>query len=448
MKTKKNPLKKVFLGLAALLIAGGLFAAGYISGSSQNTAAPIQEKTCTVRYIIADDVYESERALPGTKLRGVGYPALKKENVLRWQDGNGQIVEPAGYTVYTDMDFTAVTAPVLESEGSYFPCPNGVFRPEAPLTSADAMAIIGRLAVREPDTSVFEERESYGAEDFAALLSHFFRDETVEAAMGKIRGLGSSDVSRAEAAVVFNTLLDLDGGDAYFPDVEEDYWAAAAISAAGEALYTEKLEAGFVNLDGWLYHVKDDGYFLKNAYLGSLFFDQNGRYTSGDAVLDSAVSAAIAANTTADMSREEMLRAMYEYVRDNFKYLRRNYYDLGENNWALEEAATMYATSLGNCYNYAAAFWAAARGLGYEAMTVSGNIGKERSPHGWVEIPIDGERYVFDVEIEMAYIRDGKNASDMFKMPHLSARYAWLYMELLDANTVAPRENAPIHALR
>ena len=35
MKTKKNPLKKVFLGLAALLIAGGLFAAGFVSGRLQ-----------------------------------------------------------------------------------------------------------------------------------------------------------------------------------------------------------------------------------------------------------------------------------------------------------------------------------------------------------------------------------------------------------------------------
>lgn len=448
MKTIKFPIKKLLLGLTALLIAGGLFAGGYFLGRSRSAAEVPEEKSCAVRYIIADEVYESESALPGSKLAGVGYPTLKKETVLHWQDSNGQIVEPAGYRIYTDMDFTAVTAPVLEAKDGYFPCPNGIFRPEAPLTSADALEIIGGLAAREPDAAIFEERESYSTEDFTALLKQFYRPDPVEKAVEAIRGLGSSEVSRAEAAVVFNRLLGLGEGEARFPDVEEDYWAAAAIAAAGDSSHVKKAETGFVNHDGWLYYIKDDGYCLKNAYLGSLYFDQNGRYTSGDAALDAAVAAAIAENTTSDMSREEMLRAMYEYVRDNFKYLRRNYYDLGENNWALAEATTMYSTNLGNCYNFAAAFWAAARGLGYDAMTVSGTIGSERSPHGWVEIPMDGERYVFDVEIEMAYIRDGKNAADMFKMPHLSARYAWLYMELIDANSVAPRENAPVHALR
>ena len=448
MKTRKPSMKKVLFGLTALLLAGGLFAAGYISGSSRSAAEVPEEKSCTVRYLVAGEVYESEEALPGTKLAGIGYPTLKKDRVLRWQDSNGQTVEPAGYTVYTNMDFTAVTAPALEAKGGYMPCPDGIFRPEAPLSSADALEVFGFLAARQPDAALFEERESYSTEDFAALLTHFFRDDAVEEAVGRIHGIGSGDVSRAEAAVVLNALLGLDGGEAYFPDVESGYWAEADVAAAGVPGFEKKLEEGFVNLSGWLYHVEKDGYFLKNAYKNSLFFDQNGRYTSGDAALDASVAAAIAANTDESMTREEMLRAMYEYVRDSFKYLRRNYYKLGQNNWALQEASTMYATGHGNCYNYAAAFWAAARGLGYDAMTVSGNIGTDQSQHGWVEIPIDGERYVFDAEIEMAYIRDGKNASDMFKMPHLSARYGWLYLELLDANAAAPRENPPVHALR
>lgn len=448
MKSTKHKYKKFLVGLTALLIAGGLFAAGYVSGSSRSTAAEPQEKTCTVRYLIGDKVYESEEAAAGKKLLGVGYPELKEVSVLLWQDGNGQIVEPAGYTVYTDMSFTAVTAPALKKEGGYMPCEDGLFRPESPLTSREALAIFSVLAVSEPDAALFEERESYTPDDFAALLKGFFRTEAVENAVGRIRGLGSADVSRAECAVVLNSLLGLEEAEGYFPDVEADYWAAGAIASAAKSAGDAPLAEGFVNFNGWLYHVEEDGHFLKNDYIGSLFFDQNGRYTSGDAALDATVAAAIAEHTTPDMSREEMLRAMYTYVRDNFKYLRRNYYDLGENNWALEEAGVMYETGLGNCYNYAAAFWAAARGLGYDAMTVSGNIGSDRSQHGWVEIPIDGERYVFDVEIEMAYIRDGKNASDMFMMPHLSARYAWLYMELIDANAAAPKEPAAIHALR
>ena len=450
MKTRKHMSRKILLSLAALVLAVGLFAAGFFSGrSSLPRPAAVGETQCTVRYLVEGDVYESESARPGEPLRGVGYPMLEKFSVLAWQDANGQTVEPQGYTVYTDMAFTAVTAPALERRGGYMPCPDGLFRPEAPLSSADALAIFRELAVSEPDEALFPESPCYMPDDFAALLGHFFRMDAVAEAVDRIRGIGSEEVSRAEAAVALNALLGLSGGEeVYFPDVESGYWAAEAAALAGIPGFDEKLEAGFVNLSGWLYHVEEGGCFLKNDYIGSLYFDQNGRYTSGDGELDALVAAAIAENTEPGMEREEMLRAMYTYVRDNFEYLRRNYYDLGENGWALAEAGTMYKSGKGNCYNYAAAFWAAARGLGYDAMTVSGNIGSDRSQHGWVEIPINGERYVFDVEIEMAYIRDGKNASDMFMMPHLSARYAWLYLELIDANAAAPRESAAVHALR
>lgn len=454
MKTMvRNILKKypkLVFGLAALLIAGGLFAAGFVSGrSSLPQPESAEEKTCSVRFLVDGEVYESFSVAPGSRLPAVDYPTVGKLRVLAWLDANGQAVESRGYTAYTDMDFTALTAPALESKGGYMPCTDGLFRPESPLTSAEAQEIFLTLSDGKADKGLFEEKDSYSPDDFAALLENFFRRDAVAEAVEPIRGLGSGDVSRAECALVLNALLGLSGGgEAYFPDVEADYWAAESAALAGISAHEKKPEPGFVNLSGWLYYVEEDGFFLKNGYVGSLYFDQNGRYASGDAELDVLVAAAIAENTTPDMEREEMLRAMYTYVRDGFKYLRRNYYDMGENNWALEEAGTMYKTGHGNCYNYAAAFWAAARGLGYDAMTVSGNIGSDRSQHGWVEIPIDGERYVFDVEIEMAYIRDGKNASDMFMMPHLSARYAWLYMELIDANAAAPREAAAVHALR
>ena len=74
-------------------------------------------------------------------------------------------------------------------------------------------------------------------------------------------------------------------------------------------------------------------------------------------------------------TREEMRRAAFNYVRDSFEYLRRNYYAVGETGWEVEEATTMFSTGRGNCYNYAAAFWALARGLGYDATAVSGTMG-------------------------------------------------------------------------
>ena len=100
----------------------------------------------------------------------------------------------------------------------------------------------------------------------------------------------------------------------------------------------------------------------------------------------------------------------------------------------------MYSTGTGNCYCYAAAFWAAARQLGYDALCVSGTIGSERSPHGWVTISIDGTHYVFDVEIEMAYHRDGMEYVDNFKMEHGAAVAKWLYVEMYKYDQTLPME--------
>ena len=94
---------------------------------------------------------------------------------------------------------------------------------------------------------------------------------------------------------------------------------------------------------------------------------------------------------------------MYVYVRDHYLYLRRNYYGIAETGWELSEALLMFQTGKGNCYNFTAAFWALARGIGYDAVCYSGLVGKDRDPHSWVEIEMDGEKRIFDVETEMQY---------------------------------------------
>ena len=185
--------------------------------------------------------------------------------------------------------------------------------------------------------------------------------------------------------------------------------------------------------------MREDGHFLKNAWLGSLYFGPSGRYTSGSYELDGYVAAAIAANTDESMTRDEKLYAMYLYVRDGFTYLRRHYYRLGDTGWALEEATTMYATGKGNCYCYAGAFWAAARGLGYDAKIVSGTYGKEKAPHGWVEIFLENGRHTYDVEIEMVQRRDGNTKGNMFAMDE-TARRSHGYIELATSDDLAPRE--------
>ena len=101
---------------------------------------------------------------------------------------------------------------------------------------------------------------------------------------------------------------------------------------------------------------------------------------------------AIREYTDPGMEREEMLRAMYLHVRDDFTYLRRNYYQVSDIGWAMKEALTMYSTGRGNCYCYAAAFWTAARGLGYDATVVTvkfGGGGHKGAAGASIKLPLE-----------------------------------------------------------
>ena len=87
----------------------------------------------------------------------------------------------------------------------------------------------------------------------------------------------------------------------------------------------------------------------------------------------------------------------------------------------------MLTTGRGNCYNYAAAFWALARGLGYDARAVAGTMGWDYEPHAWVDIDdAEGNRLTYDCETEMAYRRDGEYGKDMFAMSRWFAA-GWNY---------------------
>ena len=130
-------------------------------------------------------------------------------------------------------------------------------------------------------------------------------------------------------------------------------------------------------------------------------------------------------NPSAD--RLTLLRRGHEYCRDAFTYLRKNSYAMGKKGWEVNDAKVMFTSLRGNCYNYAAAFWAVARGLGYEAYAISGTVTQTDQPHGWVEIDFDGKTYIFDCEWEMAYrVKQNRYDMDMFMIDRQSAKF-WNY---------------------
>lgn len=340
---------------------------------------------------------------------------------------------------------TSTPEPAPVYTGGYFVCEDGLFRPEDPLTLGELSAALGRITSGEAAALEGGAEELLTETRLRECLAALFGPAETADAMGTVARRGGDTVTRAEAAVILNNLFDLtEPAGCDFPDVEPGYWARedALIAAVSTREWPEGgalPQPDFLWVDGYLYCVGEDGYFLKNRYLGSLYFTASGRFTSGSLELDDYVAAAIEANTDDAMTRDERLYAMYLYVRDSFTYLRRHYYRIGDVGWAVEEAVTMYSTGKGNCYCYSSAFWAAARGLGYDAKIVSGTYGDEKAPHGWVEIYTPDGRLTYDVEIEMVSRREGNRAQDLFAMDERQRR-SHGYIELVASDNMAPRE--------
>ena len=176
-------------------------------------------------------------------------------------------------------------------------------------------------------------------------------------------------------------------------------------------------EPGPVLIGSDLYYISPETLEpVRDTYVGSLYFGGDRCYTSGNEMLDSYTEQVIRQYVQDGKTREELLRDVYLYTRDSFSYRARNHYEVGETGWEEEEALTMFSTGRGNCYSDAAVFCCLARALGYDAEVVSGLVGSECDPHGWVKIEEDGRILLFDPEIEMYYLVRLEREIDLFAM--------------------------------
>ena len=288
-------------------------------------------------------------------------------------------------------------------------------------------------------------------EQLKAVLNNMFESKVVSAVFA-----GSATVKRVDFAVGMCTLLGRGTNekieysnlelpnDITFSTDNLTYLLEASIahtvSNSGK-LWSQVdiptgLNPGFTNIDGYLYYVKDDGCLLKNERKGLLQFGADGRYTTGDKELDATVAGVLKTliDANPNASRIELLREAFDYSYEEFSYGNRyedegnhNIYDLGHTGWAVKDAKNMFKLKQGNCYCFAAVFWALARGLGYDARAIAGTCLKDFQPHGWVIIKMDGQDYIFDPEWQWAYINEHKKFDkDMFKIPLNKATW-WNY---------------------
>lgn len=368
-----------------------------------------------------------------------------------WVDKNGQICQPESVVITQDTVFTAVSYPLLSGHVPFlFPDQENLLHPEADLTPAALRSALNALAA-DGAVDHFPTLPNGGSAITTEVLRDVmlsFYDETAVAPIFdsmESRVLTRSDFARIICTLQHRALDEFQSFDeayafpadlyAYTPDLFALLEASVPHTPSLDGTAWSQLnmptgwEPGFRLQDGWLYYVQEDGRLLRGEKMGLLTFDLNGRYTSGDAELDTIVADILKQFTTEhpEMDRFDLLYEAHVYCRDSFKYLRRNSYGFGAKGWEIEDAKTMFTKGRGNCYNYAVSFWALARGLGYEARAISGTCTGTNQPHGWVFIEFDGQDYLFDCEWEMVYRTErGIYDKNMFMVPSSKWSY-WTY---------------------
>ena len=411
---------------AAILAAALLHGCGFRQDAAPSNAAVAAEAPLSPAATAAPELtveYRLGETLLGTETLAYGETAAADAALpeglylAAWTDENGERADPAAEPVTQNAVYYALARPVLRGDAAFlFSDEYGLLRPESAITNAECAAAVRALL---PEESLAAELLSaWDAAPEEALtrvglrntLDTLFDPEAVEPVFGSLPETESESATRSEFAYSVCRLLGRDAAeDVYFPDVSPAHWAAGEVLAAADApvLTRDALVSmardRFVWFGGYLYRLEDDGYFLTDAEHDGLYFDKNGRYTSGNAELDGYVAQTLTEFMTPDASRLDDLKTIYFHVKNDFRYLTRNYYDSGATGWDIDEALTIFRTNKGNCYCYAGAFCALARGLGYNARTYSGSIGVENQPHAWTEITLDGKIYICDPEIEMNY---------------------------------------------
>lgn len=413
----------------------------------------------TIRYWNGDTLLKQERLSPGE------FPHTftpETESGLRFLGWDRSAVPVAG-----DMDFHAVFAPILDRHMPYlFSREDGFLHPDDPFTPQDLLKALTVLS--QPDAQAhFPEMpvsETMTVGQFKEIMTVFYPLSYRRAFSGFE---DNQTVTRAMAAKALNLLLGRteetvsigqftsDYADS-LPSREDrtDLLEASIAHTAGDSLWAD-ISLATLHRPGWelkagkLRMYDENGYLMPDTELpGGFKMDSHGCYTCGNAELDGYVTKVLAViqQENPKAGREELLKLAYLYVRDSFTYLRKPAREMGETGFEIEDALVIFKTGLGNCYNYASAFWACARGLGYDAKCVAGAVGgahdKGLYPHSWVKIEFDGKMYIFDAELEMAKRKERGSYRSMFKLS-LPDAAAWRYTEKWVPPTPAAPEVTP-----
>lgn len=343
--------------------------------------------------------------------------------------------------------------PLLNQHVPYlFPDEDGFLRPDEILTGS--MLKNALLSLADPAASQLlndfdTKAEQLTAAEAEEIISDFFPKKSIAF---------PTPLTRSAFAVEMNALLERQGEyiaplGMGFPDLSpnsplygELVEASVAHDPGPTPINDVHLDTGWSEgwhlLEGKLYFADEFGCLAVNTIRNGFQFDNSGCYTSGNSELDTYVTTLLQSfqDDNADASRMELLRIAFDYCRDHFKYLNREAYPVGATGWEIQDAITMLSTGVGNCYKFSSAFWALARGLGFEATAVAGTINVH--PHAWVIIHSDGLYFYCDPELEMAHRAEGKYDWDLFMRDRATMK-TWDYGEPEGLIVDTPPSNLP-----
>lgn len=164
-------------------------------------------------------------------------------------------------------------------------------------------------------------------------------------------------------------------------------------------------DKGFFEYAGDWYYGQSNCLLICNGTWETMRFDAEGKYTSGNERIDEFVDQVLATRTDPSMTQEQKLRACYDYVYSHINYQSNNNHvphGADPTTWTEEYMLRLLDRGKGNCYCFAAEMYYFARRIGYwQARAISGQDSPDgyRVDHGWLEIEIDGVRYLFDPEM-------------------------------------------------
>lgn len=267
-------------------------------------------------------------------------------------------------------------------------------------------------------------------------------------------------LSRGEAVTMINRAYDR-AADSFsittsvnlriMPDVPASYWAYYDLMEAitdhntygretsddgssDEELWSDwqsgkvDLPQGWRNIDGKLYYVNDQGTFSYKTTVDGIKLNDEGTYTTYNGELDALLRNEIVKIINNNMTQDQKLRAVYDYMIKNYSYRSAGTVEAGEAGWESEFAMNMLKSGKGNCYSWAATFAYLARQSGWTANAVTGTAVSPKGSvreHAWAEITIDGTVYTFDPEIEGVYAKTVGETYDLFKNEY--GKSVWTY---------------------